>query len=276
MGLPNRDYMRPLDWVERPRWGVLGIIIATVAAFFLEGAVFGGGGERFVFWFALTPSDVVRHGWVWQIITHLFLHDPFALSHILFNMLFLYWFGTEIESRYGTRRFLTLYFGAGLVGGLIYVAGEYFRELHTPAMGASGAVMGVMVVAAPHDPRRPIWLFFLIRIPLGALVAVYILIDLYHTISRMQSGVANLAHLGGAFFGYLFFRFHGWPGARLSFRGLRRIDPRRLFQTDPRKIEAEVDAILEKISREGIQSLTPRERSTLDKASRLRRDAGEQ
>ena len=271
----DRDYMRSTDWIDRPRWGVLGIIIATVAAFFLEGAVVGAGGKRVIDqWFALTPADVVTHGRLWELLTHAFLHAPYDVSHIIVNMFCLYLFGPSIEAMYGTRRFLGLYACAALMGGLIYTAGGWFQHPHTPCVGASGAVMGVMVVAAFHDPRRPFWIFFIIRIPLGVLVGIYVLIDLYYTIAGVQTGIAHLGHLGGAFYGYLFYRFGGVPGARLSFRGLRRIDPRRLFRTDPRKIEAEVDAILEKISREGIQSLTPRERATLDKASRLRRDAG--
>lgn len=257
----HREYLRPLDHLNRTRSGILGIIVVTVITFFIEGAAFGRGSPGWIMPFALVPADVFGRGWIWQLVTHLFLHDPQEIWHVAFNMLFLYWFGREIEAIYGTHRFLLLYFGAGLLGGVIFAIGGLYENPLIAAMGASGAVMGVMVVAAFHDPRRPVWIMFFFQVPLALLVAFYVLSDLYFAVSGIQTGVAVLGHLGGALFGFLFYRFP--PGERWTIRW-----PSFRRRADPAVLKQQVDAILEKITREGMGSLSEQERAMLERASR--------
>jgi membrane associated rhomboid family serine protease len=270
----DRDYLHPTDWSGGRRWGVIGILIATVAMFFVQAAA----GRvpllaPLIQALQLRPSDVIGSGYAWQVVTYLFLHSPDSILHLVFNMLFLYWFGKEVEELYGTKKFLVLYFGAGILGGLLYIAGGYIEgHPQVPVIGASGAVMGVLVVAAFHFPRRPILLFFILPVPLALLVVLYVLIDLYLAISGYQPVVASMAHLGGALFGFGYYQAHraGWTFGWLRLSGLSRLRSRahgeNLFALD-----REVDQILDKISREGIQSLTPAERAVLDRASREKR-----
>ncbi len=273
MGYADRDYLRPLDAGFRPRGGaVVILVVLTVVVYFVEALAFRSGSQGFFDSLALRPSDVVGRLRLWQLVTSVFLHHPVDVWHVAFNMLFLYWFGREVEILYGAPRFLALYFGSGLLGSLLYVAGAY-AEGHpgVPALGASGAVMGVVVVAAFHFPRRPIYLFFVLRVPLFVMVILFVLMDLYYAVSGIQTGVATFAHLGGALCGFLFYKLQppeAWftPGRWLGGR-----DRPRAPRGGGADIDREVDAILGKISREGMGSLTPAERATLERASEAKR-----
>src|SRR5262249_30392603 len=100
----------------------------------------------------LRPSDVL-HGQVWRVLTYAFLHSTSGLLHLVFNMLFLWWFGTDVEDIYGPREFLALYLIAAVLGGLAYIF-SYLAGMgsNLPCVGASGAVMAVMVLCALHYP----------------------------------------------------------------------------------------------------------------------------
>jgi membrane associated rhomboid family serine protease len=272
MGYADRDYSRSVADGPRPRWTVVGIlIVVNIVVYFFEAVAVRSGDMGFVDALSLRPRDVVERFHLWQLVTSVFLHHPLSVMHIAFNMLFLYWFGREIEILYGARRFLALYFGSGVLGSLCYVAGGYLEgRPDVPALGASGAVMGVVVVAAFHFPWRPIYLFFFIRMPLFLAVLLFVLSDLYHAVSGVQTGVATLAHLGGALCGFLFYKLRPpeqWfePGRWLGGEA-RPSAPRE----DP-ALARDVDAILAKISREGMGSLTPAERATLERASEAKR-----
>ena len=122
-------------------------------------------------WLILDTSKVL-HGQVWRLLTGAFLHDPNSLTHIFFNMLFLWWFGHEVENIYGGKEFLAFYLAAAVIGNVAYVAWQLVTGDRTPALGASGAVSAAMVLFAMHLPLlhpaflvRPgsIWLFVVLR-----------------------------------------------------------------------------------------------------------------
>src|SRR5262249_52338601 len=114
----------------------------------------------FTDWLVLGVPEVL-HGQVWRLGTYAFLHSPSSLWHILWNMLFLWWFGTDMEDMYGPREFLGFYLASAVAGGLMFVAASLaWPGLGSYALGASGAVTAVMVLFAIHYPTRIIYLFF--------------------------------------------------------------------------------------------------------------------
>ena len=162
---------------------------------------------------SLIPSEVIHEGAIWQLVTHMFLHAPFPnFTHILFNMLALWMFGTSLEQVWGFRRFMTYYFvtgiGAGIITVLVALASGPIAML-TPNIGASGAIYGVLLAFAMLFPNQPIFIFFL---PMPAKYAVILMgaISFFSGVTGFNPGVGHFAHLGGLVVGYLFIKWQGW------------------------------------------------------------------
>lgn len=235
--------------------------------------------------------DRVLKGEVWRLVTYAFLHSD-DIWHILFNMLALWWFGRAVEEIYGPKEFLAFYLVAAFFSGLTHFG--YELAVHGvagahPAIGASGAVTAVMMVFAMHYPKTTVLLFFIIPVPIIVLMVLFIFADVLGFIgARPGSNIAFAAHLGGALFGFLYYKFHWrilrwWP-SRMSMRPQRLTRPKlRVFQepdpddtalADPAgevdaRLEAQVDAVLEKVAKFGKSSLTDREHQLLLKASEV-------
>jgi len=178
---------------------------------------------------------------IWQYVTHIFMHGSFP--HLLFNMYALWAFGTPLEQMWGRNKFLFFYFSAGIGAGLIYTAVNYFQfenalnnlialgstkaeildlmdatklyqnELlqkvnglyNTAAVGASGAIYGVLVAYGMSFPNSKLALIFL-PIPIAAkyFIPVMILGDLFFGVTRYSIGnIAHFAHIGGALIGFI-------------------------------------------------------------------------
>ena len=141
----------------------------------------------------------------WVIITHAFVHEGFW--HLLWNMLFMYWFGRIVGDFIGNQRILPIYLLGGIVGGityfpsvnlLSYTGGQF-------ALGASGAVMAIVVAAGTISPDYIMRLLFIGDVKLKYIVAVLVFIDLIGMAGDINTG-GHFAHLGGALFGYIFVR----------------------------------------------------------------------
>jgi len=164
--------------------------------------------------FGLVPWYVTRRLFLWQLGTYLFLHDTGRISHLLFNMLFLYFFGMDLERSWGTRRFYEYYFIAGIGAGFITVLTKVVLDprgtgdsFGIPTIGASGAIYGVLIAAAIMFPDRQVWLFpFPISIPMKLLVTASIIIEFFLSLGVGGDGVSHVTHLGGALVGYLYLR----------------------------------------------------------------------
>ena len=159
--------------------------------------------------FGLVPVAVVTRFQVWQLVTYMFVHG--GLTHLLFNMLALWMFGTELERRWGTRYFLKFYFWTGIGSGLITLGVSWlpfaFAESlrYSVIIGASGAIYGLLMAYAIYYPERPI---LLIIFPLPARIFVLIVgaMALFSSVTGAQGGVASATHLGGLVVGYLMLR----------------------------------------------------------------------
>jgi membrane associated rhomboid family serine protease len=158
--------------------------------------------------FGLVPAKVLREGWLWQILTYGFLHS--GLFHLIYNMFALWMFGTELESVWGKRRFLQLYFvsliGAALVTVLMALSGVLV-SMGVPTVGASGAAYGILAAYATIFGERRI-IVFPLPIPFKAKHWILFLVFL-SVIGALEGGgnVAHMAHLGGLLFGYLYVVF---------------------------------------------------------------------
>ena len=277
MGLYDRDYARE-PWEARAadtaRWTWTKGLILVHCVVFAAQLLFGDFLTR---WLALHPADLLHRGFLWQIATYTFLHGN--LWHLVWNMLFLWWFGQDLESALGSSRFLRFYAGGVVVGALGYVAWALIRQ--DPwgyAVGASAGVMGVVVLCAFREPRRIIHLLLFLVLPvpiqLRFLAMVYVAGDVIGIFQGAQ-GVAHAAHLGGAAWAALYWvasqRIWGgvrwpWP-VRLRRRGrLKLVEPPQ--EGPSPEMRAEVDRLLTKISRSGIDSLSPSEKDYLARASR--------
>lgn len=174
-------------------------------------------------WLALTPRRLIFDFWIWQFFTYMFLHAQ-GVFHILFNMLVLWWFGYELEARWGPRFFLTYFLTCGVGAGALYAIGAVLYYLSTgnglimeaPLVGASGATYGLLLAYGILFGDRI--LHFMMLFPMKARYFVMIIgaVELVTLLdSGMGSKVANLAHLGGILIGYLFLLFV----ARMRARG---------------------------------------------------------
>jgi membrane associated rhomboid family serine protease len=224
--------------------------------------------------FALDTKKVMR-GQVWRLLTHAFCHDRGDIFHIIFNMLFLYWFGCTLESMYTSREFLLFYLAAVLAAALAYVALDLYTGTSVPAVGASGAVMAVIMLYAWHFPRDTINLMWVIPVQIRILVILYVIWDVHPVLltlggDRMNTGVAHAAHLGGLAFGFLYAKFQ-WRLAPLGehLPGIK-WQRRPTLHVTPSVSDADmdrVDQILEKISLVGESNLTDEERTFLRETS---------
>jgi len=242
------------------KW-VRGLLIANIVIFFAQMTL----GEQFTMAFALVPSVALTHPWT--IVTYMFLHDPYGFSHILFNMLGLWIFGTPVESRLGPNRFASLYFLSGLGGA----AFSFMFARHTPVIGASAAIYGVMLAYAYYWPRDRIMIWGIIPVEARVLVIIYTLISLFGGVTGGGT-TAHFAHLGGFAFGFLYLRYlDASTGSKRFRRAVAPKIPERALtnwkKVDPKTVHEvnrdELNRVLDKVSKSGLGSLTPEEKRFL-------------
>lgn len=257
-------------WVKR-------LLIANGVMYLVTRLAFDG----LLPYLALTPAQVLMRPWT--LVTYMFVHDGFL--HVLLNMLGLFFFGPVLEERWGGREFLKFYLVAGLGAAALALLFP-----HAPIVGASGAVYGVMVAFAMYWPDNPIYIYGIFPIKAKWLVGGMVALSLFYALSGGRSGVAHLAHLGGALAAFLYLKSPfapvAWgqvqtkPRVAKSNRPLfaRREKPESATTAAPsapaprtrelhRSLD-DVDRILDKISRGGMSSLTDEERQQLEEASR--------
>jgi membrane associated rhomboid family serine protease len=234
----------------------------------------------------------------WSVLTHMFVHVD--IWHLAMNMLWLYWMGRLFVVQFGSRRLLSTYFVSGLAGFVLYaVASNVFPGLQqgTYAYGASAAVMGIMTATATAQPNYTVRLLFLGAIPLKYLAIGWVLLD-YFALGNGANTGGNLAHLGGAAFGYVMIKqaangrdLVGWferlidaavglfqsgsvPKGRKKTRFRKVKDSRTTrvksdddFNREKRERSERMDAILDKISKKGYDNLTAAEKEFLFRQS---------
>ena len=157
---------------------------------------------------ALIPVMVWPGLQLWRVVSYMFLHGNF--THLLFNMLGLYFFGPQLERAWGTRQFYIFYFLTGVGAGIVAVPFySYFGSPDTRVIGASGAIFGILAGFALMWPNQIIYLQFLFPIKAKWLVLGYAVMEFFSTASSLggrNPGVASVAHLAGLVIGYFYVR----------------------------------------------------------------------
>jgi len=240
-------------------------------------------------YFSLWPAG--PNFFLWQLFTYMFLHGGFW--HLFFNMLALWMFGMELENTWGSKKFLIFYLICGLGAGLTNMLVAPLIGQIWPTVGASGAVFGVLVAFGMFYPDRPIYIYFLLPIKAKYFIAFYIAMQVFYEVTGMEAGVAHFAHLGGAAVGFVYvladmnlIPLRRWwsilrptvipsSGRRERWRGEEIHDAKFYdIQTGKPKDEEQetsqevIDAILDKISKGGYQSLSEEEKRILNEASK--------
>jgi membrane associated rhomboid family serine protease len=286
--LEDRYYMRRPSF--RLEWSATVVLLAVnVAAFILQNVLSYYSRFPVYAWFALSVEGL-RHGCVWQLLTYQFMHGGWL--HLLLNCWAIYVFGRELEDTLGRKRYLALYFASGVIGGLFQALSGVLLHgaFAAPVVGASAGAFGLVAAFATLYPERRLMLLLFFIIPVnmrakflllfsGILAALGILFP--------TDNIAHAAHLGGMITGIVFVlfavRWH-WHWPRLP--QLRKLPaqpsgrvPRRTarpWRDSEGSVDEDlppdeflskaVDPILDKISAQGIHSLTERERRILETA----------
>jgi len=267
-----RYYQQPLfsyEWNRAIRW----LIIANVSVYIIQ--MFSG--RNFLYTFGLVPYRVTRNLWVWQILTHMFVHG--GLFHLLINLFVLWMFGRPIEREWGTRTFLKYYFICGLGSGVFILLTSL--NSRTPAIGASGAIYGILVAFAMLYPDSIIYLYYLFPIKAKHFAILVGVIAFLGGISARRSNIAHFGHLGGLLVGYLYLKFDVWkhlirPAKIFALFRLPRIKLRKGKKYRPKnnEIEERVNQILDKILLHGVDSLSIEEKRIMDEYSRKEKKTG--
>lgn len=224
----------------------------------------------------------------WTIITYMFLHQDFL--HLLFNMLWLYWFGKIFLEYLNQKRLLSVYLLGGIFGALLYILAFNLFPVFKPflpvsvALGASASVVAIVVAISFYIPNYAINLIFLGQVKLKYIAIASILIDILSIATSNPGG--HIAHLGGAIFGYIFIVSYkknivitkGFENFLDYFFTLFKPKPKIKvrykksksdyeYNAQKKSNQDEIDKILEKISKSGYDSLSKDEKNSLFKNS---------
>lgn len=289
--LEDRDYMRqPDSYTPRVSWAVVLIIANAVAFIGLQvWAKFWDNGLELQNQYLALSLDGIRHGYVWQFLTFQFMHAGWM--HLLGNSLFIYFFGRSVETVLGRNRFLGLYFLSGILGGVAQMVFDLVtHDYQTSVVGASAGACGLVAAFAVINWVETFTIFvYFFPVTMRGRTLLWISIGIaVACLLTTGSNIASVAHLGGILTGYLYAQliFHAhWPQWNFFHRRRQSQPAREMAATRAREsgrfwrsrppqddvppeqfVPDAVDAILDKISAQGIQSLTAREREILEQA----------
>lgn len=274
MGLQDRDYMyrNPDADNDSGGMGMLWALIIINAVIYL--VIAHPGSELY---YRLALHCVRKNFKLFQLVTAAFLH--YDLMHILFNMYGLYIFGKLVAPHLGAKKFLALYLVGALCGNALFLALNLNSRISL--VGASGALCAVMMAAAMLEPDQRFLMLFMPFTPIktSTLVVCYTILEIILALTSAQSTVAHLAHLGGFVGGYLLIKIT--RRNNVEWDPFRRKRPTNYWQRSAAESYSrpefhasagspvsrdELDALLDKISREGINSLSPEELARLKQA----------
>ena len=271
---------------------IIAVNTALFLSIYLASFLFGIPQGLLVSWFVLPDDPLSLILQPWSLITYSFLH--FGVWHLVFNMLWLHWFGKIVLNLFNAKRFLTLYLLGGLFAGLFYVLAynlfPVFINTSGHLIGASGAVMAIMVFIATYSPNTEIRVF-MFTIKLWHIAAFVLLLDLVKIPTSGNAG-GLLAHVGGAIFGYVYaiqmakgndigkwfengmdwffdlFKSRAKKPFRKVHRNVRPTPKKGKSPTDKTAHQSRVDSILDKIGKSGYESLTKEEKDFLFNAGK--------
>ena len=275
---------------------IINVVVFVALAVFMVFAFVTGFGDVFEAihkQFSIPPTFSEYVTRPWTIITYMFTHDLSDFLHILFNMLFLYWFGRLFVEYLGSDKLIALYVLGGIAGAAFYLLAYntvpfYIeRSGFSGMVGASAAVNAIIVGTATLLPNYTFFLLFFGPVRIKYIAAVFVFLSFLGTVGTNAGG--NIAHLGGALIGFIYMKqlqsginWGNWITATLDwFKDLFKARPKVkvTYRKDaaaahkkgsgkPSVSQDELDAILDKISAGGYESLTKDEKEKLFNASK--------
>lgn len=278
MGIYDRDYTQAGHDAGRPliRYGmppltpaVKWLLIVNVAIFLFEaisGQMEQGNFNHFEYWGAVSTQSWISVAQLWRLVTYQFLHHD--TKHVVLNMLCLFALGPRLEGRLGTRRFTVFYLLCGIIAAVCYIIMAMAAVVSKGVLvGASGAVLGVLAAVAvffPYD--KVIFLIFPMSVRLAAILMI--IISLATGLAGYNVG-GEIAHIGGIAAGAAY----AWLGPKLNLM----LTARKRSAWDQkmerqRRLQIEVDRLLDKVHEHGLASLTRHEKKLLQEATRLEQE----
>jgi len=278
----NGSYLTKLIYINIAIW----VIIRLVFVFY---KLSGSDGSMMLGWLALPASFELFVSRPWTLITYMFLHYEFL--HILFNMLWLYWFGKIFLEYHNQQKLLSLYLMGGIFGGLFYMLAYNFIPLFKPEImnsqlvGASAAVFAIVIAIAVYVPNHLIHLVFIGPVKIKWIAFVALLLSVINLSGENAGG--DFTHLGGALWGWIYMSqliagrnitgrfdrmtdsFFGWfrPRRKLKIK-YNSPNPEYSYNNSKVSQQEEINRVLDKIGKSGYDSLTFDERELLFKMGR--------
>ncbi len=249
--------------------------------------------QAFFSWLAISSNPIFTATHIWVTVTYMFVHEGFL--HILFNMLYLYWFGNILGDMIGDKKILPLYLMGGLMGGLVYfIAAQYMTSLGGQMIGASAAGLAIVMASAMVAPEYNMRLLFLGDVKLKWIAAALILLDVFALSFTDDNTGGHISHLGGVLMGYLFITslnagkdlsvpvnnffdkvksFFGPKKLKVAYKNtdrptLKRNQRAHAVSDEKESEQDQLDAILDKIKLKGYNSLSSSEKKFLADASK--------
>ena len=298
MAFADRDYRRAL-----PQFGggssrgpsrfagapvVKWLLITNIAVYFLDMLLFRWSLWE---WGYLSVFTAIENRQVWRLLAFQFLHADGL--HLLMNMMGLFFFGHFAERWWGSRKFMVYYLLTGLAGAFFYMLlfyvgwfgrdpialgnGAFLQASERPMVGASAGIFGILACVAVIAPNLRVLLFFVIPMSMRQLAYFALIISVVYVVFRLDNAGGHAGHFGGAIFGFVLMKF---PDL-LNFVEIKRKGRRSVIDVRARQHQSkmgprvsidlddsEVDRILDKVSREGLQSLTDEERDLLNREAK--------
>jgi membrane associated rhomboid family serine protease len=258
-------------------WNVLCFLVSLLFFYQFQLGVF-----NFPDWIALTSDPNVLITKPWTLISYAFFHHGFG--HLFFNMMVLHFSSMLFLTFFNSKQFLGLYLLSALFSGIAFVTGYYFLHLSSAMVGASGAIMAILVATTTYRPLMTVRLLFFGNVKLWHITAVILVLDFMQF--RIENTGGHIAHLAGAFFGFIFIKLlqNGIDLSRIlnnPFQKSRRAPFKKVHKNYPKsapkpssrivvkdKTQQQIDEILDKISQSGYDCLTQEEKEFLFKAGK--------
>ncbi len=269
--------------------GIANKMIYWNVGFFLLSIIFfyqfKSGFFDFPNWVAVSSDPTIILTKPWTLLTYAFFHYGFL--HLFFNMMVLNFSGRLFLTFFTQKQFLGLYILSAIFAGLCFVFSFYFLHQTSKMVGASAAIMALLVATTTYQPLMEIRLLLIGNVKLWHITAVILLLDLLQI--QMNNTGGHIAHLSGAFFGYIYIKLlqNGTDLSKivdsiLSFFSEKKSTPFKKVHVNPKtpafkrdskivvkdKTQQQLDEILDKISKSGYDSLTAEEKEFLFKAGK--------
>ncbi len=290
MGLHDRDYSRPKRPMgfglserhpsQRKKWSVTTwLILVCVGMYMIDPFI----NHVLAEWLYLSTDHAIWGLQYWRFIGFQFLHANF--QHLLFNMIGLFFFGPLVESYLGGKRYLAFYLLCGIFGAILYLIlnlGGYvfgdsipvvlFNDTATPLVGASAGVFGILLAGAFLAPNVKVLVFFIIPMRLSTMAYALVVLALLTVVFGGNNAGGEAAHLGGAAAGWYFIRKPHHLNGFFDFLGKADPTSKHFAWRDKDSTQGDVDRILDKIHKKGLNSLSAKEKKILHDASRKGRE----